>query len=70
MKIPYYKLPFRIKLWWAKIFIQMFRGFGETFDNDIILYTELRKWIDTNGRPTTSNINYWINKSHNGNNET
>jgi len=28
--IPYYKLPFRIKLWWAKIFIQMFRGFSET----------------------------------------
>jgi hypothetical protein len=61
-KIPFYKLPFRFKLFWAKCFIRMFKGFGETFDNDIILFNELSKWIETNGRPTTSNINYWRNK--------
>ena len=61
-KIPFYNLPMRVKLFWAKIFIRMFKGFGNTFDNDIILYNELKKWIETKGRPTTSNINYWINK--------
>jgi hypothetical protein len=61
-KIPFYKLPMKIKLFWAKIFIRMLQGFGETFDNDIILFNELNKWIETKGRPTTSNMNYWINK--------
>lgn len=42
----------------------MFRGFGETFPNDIILYNELSLWIETNGRPTTSNVNYQINKMY------
>ena len=62
-KIPFYKLPMKVKILWAKIFIRMFKGFGDTFDNDIILYNELKLWIDTNGRPTTSNINYHINKN-------
>ena len=67
-KIPFYKLPFKFKLWWAKMMLRMFRGFGETFNNDIILYTriqsmneELELWIKTDGRPSTSNINYQIN---------
>jgi len=60
-KIPLYNLPMWFKLFWAKAFIRMFRGFGPTFNNDIILYNELRKWIETKGRPTTSNSNYWIN---------
>lgn len=58
-----HRLPFCVKLWWAKMFIRMFKGFGPTFDNDIILYNEIKKWIDTKGRPSTSNINYHINKS-------
>lgn len=64
-----YKLPFNIKLWWAKRFLYMFRGFGEHFNNDIVLYSkvndmvdELELWIKTEGRPTTSNINYQIKK--------
>ena len=62
-KIPFYRLPMRFKIFWAKIFIRMFTGVGPNFDNDIILYNELKLWIETNGRPTTSNINYWINNS-------
>jgi hypothetical protein len=61
-KIPLYKLPMWFKLLWAKAFIRMFRGFGPTFHNDLILYNELNLWIETKGRPTTSNTNYWINK--------
>jgi len=61
-KIPLWRLPFWFKLLWAKAFIRMFRGFGPTFPNDIILYNELKLWIETKGRPTTSNINYQINK--------
>lgn len=61
-KLNLYKLPFWAKLLIAKVFIRTFRGFGPTFDNDLILYNELRLWIETNGRPTTSNTNYWINK--------
>jgi hypothetical protein len=51
MKRYYDKLPFWFKLWWAKQFIYMFKGFGPTFDNDITLYNELRLWIDTQGKP-------------------
>jgi hypothetical protein len=57
MKKYYYKLPFWFKLWWAKQFIAMFRGFGPTFDDDLILYNELESWIKTNGKPTSSVIN-------------
>ena len=67
-KIPFWKLPFRFKLWWAKMMLRMFRGFGETYPNDIVLFTkiqamneELELWIKTDGRPSTSNINYHIN---------
>jgi len=67
-KIPLWKLPFKFKLWWAKIMLRMFRGFGETFPNDLPLYAkindmnqELELWIKTEGRPTTSNPNYHIN---------
>lgn len=60
-KLPLYKLPMWFKLLWAKAFLRMFRGFGPTFDNDIILYNELQLWIKKNGRPTTSNPNYWTN---------
>jgi hypothetical protein len=51
MKKHYYKLPFIIKLWWAKQLLYMFRGFGKTFNDDIVLYNELKLWIETNGKP-------------------
>jgi hypothetical protein len=70
-----FKLPFFIKKLTAKILlfvankmVRMFKGFGPTFPNDIILYNhilkmneELELWIKTDGRPTTSNVNYQIN---------
>lgn len=60
-KLPFHKLPFSVKMFTAKIFIRMLRGFGPTYNNDIILYNELNLWIETEGRPTTSNPNYHIN---------
>jgi hypothetical protein len=54
MKKYLHKLPFKVKLWWAKQFIHMFKGFGVTFNDDIVLYNELKTWIDTKGKPTSS----------------
>jgi hypothetical protein len=34
----------------------MFKGFGPTLNDDLILYNELRLWIDTKGKPTSSTI--------------
>jgi hypothetical protein len=59
MKEYYCRLPMWFKLWWAKKFIHMFRL--ESLQDDIVLFNELRLWIETKGRPTTSNTNYWIN---------
>ncbi len=56
MKKYYYKLPFRIKLWWAKQLLYMFRGFGKTFNDDIVLYNELQLWIETNGKPYSKHL--------------
>lgn len=61
-KLPLYKLPFWFKLFWAKCFLRMFDGLGPNLPNDIVLYNELSLWIRTKGRPTTSNINYHLNK--------
>ena len=60
--LPLHRLPMWFKIWWAKQFLKMFRGFGPTFNDDIVLFNELELWIKTNGRPTTSNPNYWINQ--------
>jgi len=54
MKKHLHKLPFWLKLWWAKQFIYMFKGFGPTFPDDLVLYNELSLWIETKGKPTTS----------------
>lgn len=51
----------RFKVFWAKVFIHMMSI--ENFQNDIVLHNELELWIKTNGRPTTSNPNYWINSN-------
>ena len=52
------KSPMWFKIRIAKILLRCM----DLNHNDIILYNELRLWIDTEGRPTTSNPNYWINK--------
>lgn len=57
MKKYYYKLPFWFKLWWAKQFICMFKGFGPTFNEDIVLYNELNLWIETKGKPQSISEN-------------
>ena len=56
MKKHFHKLPFKFKLWWAKQFLYMFKGFGPTFNDDIILYNELKVWVETKGRPTSKNL--------------
>ena len=62
MKKHLHKLPFRIKLWWAKQLLYMFKGLGPTFNDDIVLYNELSLWIETKGKPTTSSVGYQENK--------
>lgn len=52
------KAPKWVKLRIAKMLLHCL----DLNDNDIVLYNELRLWIDTEMRPTTSNPNYWINK--------
>lgn len=52
------KAPKWVKLKIAKLLLYCM-DFNE---NDIVLYNELKLWIDTEMRPTTSNPNYWINK--------
>lgn len=54
-KLRLYRLPFWVKMFWAKCFIRMFRAFCP---DDIILYIELSDWINTNGKPITSSPNY------------
>lgn len=51
---PLHRLPFGVKLFWAKCFIRMFRGFGKTYYDDIILFNELNLWIETKGKPVTN----------------
>jgi hypothetical protein len=58
MKKHLHKLPFGFKLWWAKQLTHMFKGFGSTFTDDIVLYNELNLWIETKGKPTTSSVGY------------
>jgi len=61
-RLRLYRLPFAVKMFWAKCFIRMFRGFGPTFPDDIILYNELSLWIETGGKPTTTHPNYIARK--------
>jgi len=49
MKKYYYKLPLKFKLWWAKQLLYMFK----VINDDIILYNELKLWIETKGKPTS-----------------
>ncbi len=62
MKRHLHKLPFWLKLWWAKQLLYMFKGCGPTFNDDIVLYNELTRWIETGGKPTTRSEEYKIRK--------
>lgn len=58
MKKHLYKLPFQIKLWWAKQLICMLKD----IPNDVVLYNELSLWIESKGKPTTSSVGYQKSK--------
>lgn len=51
------KLPMSVKIKIAKILRRCLKD----LTNDIVLYNELNLWIETKGRPQTSNANHWIN---------
>ena len=53
-KLRLYRLPFSVRMFFAKCFIRMLK----VGPDDIILYTELRDWIETKGKPITTNKNY------------
>lgn len=57
MKINYAKFPMWFKIVVAKILLKSLKD----LTNDIVLYNELKLWIETEGRPQTSNINHHIN---------
>ena len=54
------RLPMGVKLFIGKIFIRCLKD----MENDIVLFNELTLWIETEGRPQTSNPNHWINSNH------
>lgn len=56
-------LPRKFRIWWGKVFILMLGKMGtHEFYDDLILYNELRCWIDKNGKPTTPFLKYKKNK--------
>lgn len=52
-KLQLHRLPFKVKLFWASIMLYMFKGFGKTYKDDLILYVELKRWVETKGKPTS-----------------
>jgi uncharacterized protein YfaT (DUF1175 family) len=51
------RLPRRYRVWFGKIFIYMLGTIGtHEFKDDIILYNELKRWVDSRGMPTTPHI--------------
>ena len=47
-------LPRSFRIWWGKCFLYMLGKIGtHEFNDDIILYNELKRWVDTKGKPTT-----------------
>lgn len=52
------KLPRSFRIWWGKMFLYMLGKLGtHEFTDDIILYNELRKWVEYKGKPTTEMFN-------------
>ena len=57
------RLPRSFRVFYGKVFMYMLGRIGtDEFVNDMVLYNELKLWVETQGSPTTSNINYHINK--------
>ena len=52
------RAPFYIKMFLCK----MLKSSLKDMENDIVLFNELNLWIDSSGRPQTSNPNYVVNK--------
>jgi hypothetical protein len=47
-------LPRSFRIWWGKCFLYMLGKVGtHEFNDDIILYNELKRWVDAKGKPTT-----------------
>jgi hypothetical protein len=47
-------LPRRFRIWWGRCFLFMLgKGGTHEFEDDLILYNELKKWVDSKGKPTT-----------------
>lgn len=64
LKSKLIELPRPLRIWFGKLFLYMLGKHGtDEFKNDIVLYNELKLWIETQGRPTTSNPNYHINSN-------
>lgn len=59
MRFNLSKLPMWVKIKIAKLLRRCLKN----LTNDIVLYNELNLWIETEGRPQTSNANHWINKN-------
>ena len=51
-------LPRSFRIWWGKMFLYMLGKIGtHEFHDDIILYNELKRWVDSKGKPTTTLTN-------------
>jgi hypothetical protein len=47
-------LPRSFRIFYGKIFLNMLGKMGtHEFTDDIILYNELKLWVDSKGKPTT-----------------
>jgi hypothetical protein len=51
-------LPRPLRIWFGKCFLYMIGKHGtHEFRDDIILYNELKRWVDSKGKPTTPYLN-------------
>lgn len=47
-------LPRPLRIWWGRCFMYMLGKIGtHEFQDDVALYNELRKWVESGGKPTT-----------------
>lgn len=51
-------LPRPLRVWFGKCFLHMLGKNGtHEFKDDIILYNELKEWVDSKGKPITTYSN-------------
>jgi hypothetical protein len=51
-------LPRPLRVWFGKCFLYMLGKNGtHEFKDDIILYNQLKGWVDSKGKPTTPYLN-------------